>query len=200
MPNPFFGSEKEKFREFELLFRNIFAVAALPANQRTNFLQLQLRDAALLFFHILPVATPQSLEISITVLRDRFCNPQLQDLHVLTFENLKFHSKTDTPENISVTLQTDATKAFSDSDPAAVAPIDPHAADAAVEETRFDQDTARCAEITRSAPEARSVQIRPQVTKNKRGRLRSRLLEQPETTTVEDFCFLARKQLSVQNR
>ena len=53
-------------------------------------------------------------------------------------------------------------KAYPDPDPPAVAPIDPHAADAAVEKTRFDQDTARRAEITRSAQEAPSVQIRRQ--------------------------------------
>ena len=59
-----------------------------------------------------------------------------------------------------VTVETKATKANTDPDPPAVAPIDPHAADAAVEHTRFDQDTARRAEIIRSAQEARSVQMR----------------------------------------
>ena len=187
MPNPFSGSEKEKFCEFELLLRIIWAVAALPANQQTIFLLLQLRDGALIFFPTLPLATPQNLEISITVLRDRFCNPQLQELHVFTLKKVKLDSKTDTPEFFSVTLQTKATKAYPDPDPAAVAPIDPHAAYAAVEQTRFDQDIARCAETIRSAQEARSVQSRTKVTENMRRRLRAMLLEQPETTTVEDF-------------
>ena len=31
--NPFPGSEKQNFREFELLLRSVLAVAALPANQ-----------------------------------------------------------------------------------------------------------------------------------------------------------------------
>ena len=88
--NPFSGSEKENFREFELLLRSILAVAALPANQQANFSQLHLRDAALRFFQTLPVATRQNLELSITALRDRFCNPQLQELHVLKLENMKF--------------------------------------------------------------------------------------------------------------
>ena len=35
--NPFSGSEKENFREFELLLRSILAVAALPANQPAIF-------------------------------------------------------------------------------------------------------------------------------------------------------------------
>ena len=78
--NPFSGSEKENFCEFELL-RSILAVAALPANQQANFLQLHLRHSALQFFQTLPPATRQNLELSITPLRDRFCNPQLQELH-----------------------------------------------------------------------------------------------------------------------
>ena len=78
---------------------------------------------------------------------------------------MKFDSKTDTPENFLVMLQTKATKAYPDPDPPEVAPIDPHAADAAVEQTRFDQDTARRAEIIPSAHEARSVQIRRQFIK-----------------------------------
>ena len=112
---------------------------------------------------------------------------------------MKFDSKTDTPEIFLVTLQTEATKAYPDRDPPAVAPIDPHTADAVVDRIRFDQETARCAEIIRSAQEARSVQIRRQFIKNMPGWLRAKLLEQPENTKVEDLCIFARKQLSIHN-
>ena len=98
----------------------------------------------------MPLAARQKLELSITARRVRFCNPQIQELYVLKLENMKFDPKTDTPENSLVTLQTKATKAYPDSDPPAVAPIDPHAANPAVEQSRFDQDT-----IKRSAQEAR---------------------------------------------
>ena len=160
---------------------------------------MHLRDAALQFFQTLPLATRQKLELSITALRDWFCNPQSQELHVLKLENMKFDSKTDTPENFLVTLQTKATKTYPDPDTPAVAPIDPHAADAVVEQTRFEQDTARRAEIIRSAQEARSVQIRRQFIKNMPVWLRAKLLEQPENTTVQDLCIFARKQLSIHN-
>ena len=175
------------------------AVAPIPANQQANFLQLHLRDAALQFFQTLPMATRQRLEPSLTAPRDRFCNPQLQELHVLKLESKKFDSKTDTPENFLVTLQTKATKTSPDPDPPAVAPIDPNAADAAVEQTRFDQDTTRRAEKIRSAQEARSVQIRRQFIKNMPEWLRAKLLDLPENITVEDLCFFARKQLSIHN-
>ena len=141
--NPFSGSETENFREFELLRRSILAVSALPANEQANFLQLHLRHAALRISQTLPLATRQILEPSITALRDWYCNPQLQELRVLELENMKFDSKTDTAENFLATLQTKATKAYPDPDPPAFAPIDPQAADAAVEQTRFDHDTAR---------------------------------------------------------
>ena len=98
-----------------------------------------------------------------------------------------------------VTLQTKATKAYPDPDRPAVAPIDPHSADAAVEQTWFDQDTARRAEIMRSAQLARSVQIRRQFIKNMPGWLRAKSFEQHENTTVENVCIFARKQLSIHN-
>ena len=97
-----------------------------------------------------------------------------------------------------MTLQTKATKAYPDPDHPGVAAIDPHAADAAVEQTRFDENTARRAEIIRFAQEARSVQIRRQFIKNLPGWLRAKSLEQPENTT-EDLCIFERKQLSNHN-
>ena len=75
----------------------------------------------------------------------------------------------------------------------------PLAADAAVEQTRFDQDTARRAEIIRSAQEARSVQVSWQFMKTMPCWLRSKLLEQPENTTIEDLCIFARKHLPIHN-
>ena len=99
----------------------------------------------------------------------------------------KIDWKTDSLESFLVTLKTKTTKEYPDPDPPAIAPIDPHAADAAVEQTRFEQDTARRAKTLRSAQEARSVQIRRQFIKKRPGWLRAMLLEQPEKTTVGDF-------------
>ena len=196
---PYSGLEKESFREFEHLLRSYLAVAVIPGAQQANFLQLHLRDAALRFFQTLPDATRIDVDLSLAALRDRFCNPQLQELHVLTLENLKFDSKTDTPENFLVTLQTKALKAYPDPILIPVAPIDAAAPDAAVEQTRFDTETARNAEQLRSAQESRSNQIRRQFIKNMPGWLRAKLLEQPETTPVEDLCTFARKQLTIHN-
>ena len=129
------------------------------------------------FFQTLLLAIGQNLELSITTPRDLFCHPQLQALHVFNFESMKFDSKTDTLEIFLVTLQTKAMKAYPDPDPPAVAPIDAHAADAAAEQTRFDQDTARRAAIIRSVQEARSLQIRRQIIENMPGWPRAKLLD-----------------------
>ena len=98
-----------------------------------------------------------------------------------------------------LTWQAKAMKAYLDPNPPAVAPTDPHVADAAAEQTRFDQDTACWLEIIRSAQEARPVQITRQFIESLPGWLRATLLEQPEDTTVEDFCIFAQKQLSIHN-
>ena len=78
-----------------------------------------------------------------------------------------------------------------------VAPIDLHAADAAIEQTGVDEETARNAEQLLSSQEARSTQIRRQFIQNMPGWLRAKLLEQPKTTTVEGLFIFARKQLTI---
>ena len=103
------------------------------------------------------------MDPSLKAFQNRFFNPQLQELHFLKLENVKFDTKTDSRENCLVTLQRKATKAYPDPDPQTVAPFDPHAG---VEQTRYDQGTARRAKIIRSAQEARSVQFRRQFIKN----------------------------------
>ena len=94
-------------------------------------------------------------------------------------------------------LQIKTTKVYPDPDPPAVAQIDPGAADAAAEQTRYDHETTRRAEITRSARETRSVQIRRQAIKNMPRWLRVHLLEQTKKTTEANLCIFARKQLSI---
>ena len=90
-------------------------------------------------------------------------------------------------------------KAYPDPHTPVVAPFHPHAADAAVQPTRFDQETTRGAETIRAAQEQRSVQNRIQFIGNVPGWLPAIFLEQSENTTVEDLCIFARKQSSIHN-
>ena len=101
---PYGGTEKEDFSEFEQLFQGYIGVAAIPNAQQANFLQLHLRDNALRFYQTLGSATRANVPASLIALRDHFCNPQLQEIRVLNLEQLRFNTKTDTPENFLVNL------------------------------------------------------------------------------------------------
>ena len=88
----------------------------------------------------------------------------------MKMENLKFDAKTAISFLIEACLFKSCGKCcgidwcqqYPDPNPRAVAPIDAAASNAAVEQTRFDQETAHRAEIMRSAQEARAHQIRRQ--------------------------------------
>ena len=88
--DPFPGSKKENVSECELPFQSILVVAALKGNQQANFSHLHLRDTVLQLFQTLSLATRQNLELSITALHDRCCNPQLQKIYLLKLGNLNF--------------------------------------------------------------------------------------------------------------
>lgn len=87
---PYGGTDKENFRQFEQLFRGFIGVANIAAGQQSNFLQLHLRDNALRYFQTLPEATRQDVNLSLNALREHFCNVQLQEVHVLKLEQEMF--------------------------------------------------------------------------------------------------------------
>ena len=142
---PSSGSKKESFWQFEQIFRGFIGVAGIAAGQQANFLQLHLRDAALRYFQTLPAPTRADVDLSLTALRDHFCNQDLQEVHVLKLEQLRFDPKKDTPENFLVNLQTKAQRAYPTPILPAVQvlalPGDAGPLDAA-EQTRFDGETA----------------------------------------------------------
>ena len=76
-------------------------------------------------------------------------------------------------------------KAYPKPNPSSVAPLDAHTADAAVEQTQFDQKLERREKMICSAQEPRSAPMRSQFIKNLPPWWRANLLKQPENTTVE---------------
>ena len=80
----------------------------------------------------MPSATHQNSEPSIKAAGSLF-NPELEVLHLLTFETFKFDSKTDNQENFSVTMQTKTLKTCPDPRLPPVARSDAHAEEAAIE-------------------------------------------------------------------
>ena len=183
------GSEKESFRQFEQLFRGFIGVAGIAAGQEANFLQLHLRDAALRYFQTLPAATRGDVDLSLTALRNHFCNQDLQEIHALKLEQLRFDSKTDTPENFLVNLQTKAQQAYQTPalPPVAVLalPGDGGAGDRA-EHTRFDGETAARAARLQAAEDHKDEQVKRMFIKAMPDWLWSKIMEQPPATPVED--------------
>ena len=98
----FGGSSTENWTDFESLFRSLIDVANINADRRVDYLKLQLQDAALQFFHTLDDRTKNDLELTLTALKDHFCNPNLKEIHHINLEELKFNNKTDSPEEFVV--------------------------------------------------------------------------------------------------
>ena len=105
------------------------------------------------YFQTLFQFTRDDSELAVTALRDRFCNPPLQELHVTKPKKFKIYSKTCVPQKFFVIFQTKAMNTYRAPDPPALSPVDAHAAAAAAEQTRLDQDTARNGEVIRPAQE-----------------------------------------------
>ena len=121
---PFGGSDNEDFAQFEQLFQGYVGVAGIANAQQANFLQLHLRDNALRFYQTLPALTRADVPLSLVALCDHFCNPQLQEVHVLKLEQSKFDIKRDSPENFLVNLTKKAQRAYPTPDLPVVAPLD----------------------------------------------------------------------------
>ena len=88
------GSSTDNWTDSESLFRSIVDVTGIQANQRVGSLKLHLKDSALQFFHLLDENTKADLELTITALKNPFCNPNLRKIHHINLENMKFNQKT----------------------------------------------------------------------------------------------------------
>ena len=108
----FGGSSTENWTDFESLFRSLVDVANINADRRVDYLKLQLQDAALKFLHTLDDKTRNDLELTLTALKDHFCNPNWEEIHHINLQNLKFNNKTDSSEEFLVKLQNLALKAY----------------------------------------------------------------------------------------
>ena len=100
-------------------------------------MKLQLQDAALQFFHTLDDETRNDPELTLTALKDHFCNPNLKEIHHINLENLKFNNKTDSPEEFAVKLQNLALKAYP---PPVDLPVQPLNEEAENDQQRVDRE------------------------------------------------------------
>ena len=132
------GSSTDNWTDFESLFRSIVDVTGIQANQRVGFLKLHSKDSALQFFHTLDENTRADLELTITALKNHFCNPNLREIHHINLENMKFNQKTESPKEFFVKLQNLALKAYPTPVDQPVAPVD---GGVHGDQDRFDRET-----------------------------------------------------------
>ena len=189
---PFSGSETDNFNEFEQLITGAIGVAAIAAAQQANFLQLHLKDA-LRYFLTLPEATRLVFEDSITALRNRFTQDDLREIRIIKLENQKFNPKTDTVKNFLAKLRTEANKAY-------LAPeivVAPTGADDP-EARSFERETAaRDSALQMSENRKKNEQIKRFFIKSMPNWLKPKLLERPDTDTIDQLCSLASQQIAI---
>ena len=139
------------------------------------------------------------MENSLAALRDHFCKPQLQEVHVLKLEQLQYDSKTDSPENFLVNLTNKAQRAYPTPDLPAVDPFDVALSGASLvaDTARFHRETAQRQERIDAVNDNRNEQIRRLFIKGMPNWLRSKLMEQPKATTVLELCNLKKKQIMI---
>ena len=88
------GSATDNWTDFESLFRSIVEVTGIAEAQRVGFLKLHLKDSALQFFHTLDQNTRADLELTITALKNHFCNPNLVPFEFLIESLHRIHLQT----------------------------------------------------------------------------------------------------------
>ena len=189
---PFSGSERDNFNEFEQLITGAIGVAAIANVQQANFLQLHLKGDALRYFLTLPEATRLVFEDSITALRNRFTQDDLREMRVIKLENQKFNPKTDTVKNFLVKLRTEANKAY----PAHYIVVAPAGA-GEPKARRFKRETAARESALQMSENRKNEQIKHFFIKSMPNWLKSKLLERPDTDTIDQLCTLASQQIAI---
>ena len=118
------GGSPNHWTDFGSLFRSIVEVTEIAGEQRVAFWKLHLKHSALQIFNTLEENTRADLELTLTALKNQFCNPNLKELHHINKENMKFNHKTESPEEFLVKIQNLALKVYPTPVEKPVAPVD----------------------------------------------------------------------------
>ena len=191
--NPFRGKADENWPDYESLLRSLINVGNIAAANQPQFLQLHLLDQALQFFRTLPQATRNNFELSITALRNDYCNPNLKERHKLQLQNLKFDHKTGNPEDFLVQVQIKATQAYPDPVFAPIPPANPPGDQGEIDRVAAAQAANQV--ILNNAVNERNRRIKEIFTNAMPNFIKRKLLDQNEAATVQDLCTVARRQM-----
>ena len=186
----FGGTSSKNWTDFESLFRSLVEVANIDAAPRVGYLKLQLKDSALQFFYTLDDTTSGDLELTLTAMKNLFCNPNLKEIHHIILEKLKFNHKTESPDEFLVKLQNLALKAYPTRVDVPVASVDNTMAN---DQDRFDRETRENTNRRKFVQMKRELHIIRLFKTAMPKFIRLKLLEEPETATIQELCNKARQ-------
>ena len=189
---PFSGSETDNFNEFEQLITGAIGVAAIAGAEQANFLQLHLKRDALRYFLTLPAARRLDSADSITALKNRFSQDDLREIRIIKLEKQKFNPKTDTVKNFLVKIRTEANKAYPELEIVVVA-----AGGGDTEARRLERERAARESALEMSENRKNEQIKRFFIKSMPNRLKPKLLERPDTDTIDQLCSLASQQIAI---
>ena len=130
--------------------------------------------------------------MTITAFKNHFCNPNLREIHHINLENMKFNHKTESPEEFLVKLQNLALKAYPTPVDQPVAPVD---GGVHGDQDRFDRETRENENRRNFAQVECERHIIRLFKKAMPNFIRLKLLEEPETATIQELCTKARHKL-----
>ena len=166
---PFKGLETENFDEFERQLTSSIGVAGIADADRHLYLHLHLKGGALAYFDQMPAATRQDYDLAIAALRQRYVNPQRQELKRIVFHSRKFKPEEETASDFLTELQRLAGESFPDVAAVAAAGGRP----AVPAENRANERTRR---------------VREAFINGLPNKLKRYLLTQPDNMPVDELC------------
>ena len=161
--------------------------------RKPQFLHLHLLDQALQFFRTLPQATRDNFELSITALRNHYCNPILNELHKLKHQKLKFDNKTGNPEDFLVQVQLKTIQAYPDPAFAPIPPANPSCDPAEIGRVAVAQAANQVTH--NNAVNERNRMIKEIFKNTMPNFIKRKLLDQNEAATVQDLFTVAKQQM-----
>ena len=164
---PFSGGPTEDFRVFKEQIQSSIALSQVPNAGKVDYLKLHLSGGALSYFLELPAASKADLTTALRSLETRYASQNQLELYKLKFQERKFNSTKETPEDYLTDLMKLANIAF--------------------------PSTTGAGAVDRSGERTR--RIRDAFIAGMPTQIRLKLLLRPDTDTVDNLCSQVSKRL-----
>lgn len=171
----FYGLPTEDWGQFERQLESAIGVSATTSErQKVQYMHLNLKAGALVYFDHLPAASKSNFKLAIQDMRKRYGSEKKQDLHKIVFQRRKYNPSKEAPEDFLTDLQRLAGIAFPD----------------IVDAT---------GNVTTDKKEYRTGRVREQFIEGMTYKHKSSLMKKPATDTVEDLCTSVSQKIILQD-